>query len=153
MLHERRLKRHPVYVIDSAGKRSAVVPDAWLDLRIDGQLRVCLVVELDRGTEEQKRWRQKVANLLAYADGPYQEMFATSSLTITVATTAGENRLAELLRWTEAELAANQEESLGDLFIFASLVPGWEEPVQVFLEPRWYQPFQREPIALLEGAG
>ncbi len=153
MLHERSLKRHPVRIINGSGKNASVVPDAWLDLRIDGSLQVCLVIELDRGTEQQRRWRQKVANLLAYADGPYQEAFATSSLTITVATTAGERRLAELLRWTEAELAACQEESLGDLFIFASVSPNAEGPREVFLTPRWYQPFRREPIALLDGAG
>jgi hypothetical protein len=153
VLHEHTLKRHPVHVINTSGKAAAVIPDAWLDLRVAGTFQVCLVVELDRGTEQQRRWRQKISNLLAFADGPYQEAFGTSSLTITVPTTAGERRLAELLRWTEAELAACQEESLGDLFIFASLFPGAEGPREVFLTPRWYQPFRREPVALLDGAG
>lgn len=30
MLHERELKQHPVYVEGDAGKRTAVIPDAWL---------------------------------------------------------------------------------------------------------------------------
>ncbi|MEO0249247.1 MAG: sulfurtransferase TusA family protein, partial [candidate division WOR-3 bacterium] len=30
---------------------------------------------------------------------------------------------------------------------------GAEGPREVFLSPRWYQPFRGEPVALLDGAG
>ena len=107
-------------------------------------------MELDRGTEEQKKWRAKVANLLAYANGPYQDTFKTRSLTVAVPTTAGDRRVLELLSWTQAELELRQEKSLGDLFLFTNLTPYSLEPEQVFLAPRWYQPFREEPLALLE---
>ena len=148
--HERDLKKQPVRVRDVDGKQAAVIPDAWLDLRINGRFQVCLALELDRGTEEQKRWRRKVANLLAYASGPYQEAFGTRSLTFAVLTTAGEGRLQELLRWTEAELEMQREASQGDLFLFTSLTPASAAPEDVFLARRWLQPFRREPLALLE---
>lgn len=150
VLHERELRRHPVYVKDDQGRKSAVIPDAWLDLRIQGSFQVCLAVELDRGTEEQRRWRQKVANLLAYANGPYQETFETRSLTIAVLTTAGDRRLLELLRWTKAELEARKEETRGDLFLFASIPAAAMDAERVFLTSCWYQAFKHDPVALLE---
>ncbi len=149
-VHDRDLKRNPVYVRDDSGRQVSVIPDAWLDLRIHGTFQVCLVVELDRGTEEQKQWRRKVANLIRYANGPYQERFGTRSLTIATLTTAGEKRLQELLTWTRAELEAKQEQSQGDLFLFASAAPDAIEPESMFLMPRWYQPYLEAPLALLE---
>jgi hypothetical protein len=151
-LHDRDLKSRPVYVRDDDGKRIAVVPDGWLDLRIRGSFQVCLAVELDRGTEEQKKWRRKVASLLAYANGPYQERFNTRSLTFAVVTTAGDRRLLELLKWTKAELEARHEFSQADLFLFTAAQPGAMDSETMFLKPRWYQPFGSGPVALLETA-
>jgi hypothetical protein len=58
-LHELRsqhfLKRDPVYVDDYDGRRVGVVPDAWVDLRIDGVTQQCFAVEVDRGTIEQRQ--------------------------------------------------------------------------------------------------
>lgn len=150
MRHERDLKRQPVYVECGGGRHTAVVPDAWLDLRVDGSYQVCLVLELDRGTEEQKAWRRKVQGILAYANGPYQEFFETRSLTVAVITTSGDKRLLDLIRWTEGEMAAMHEERQGDLFVFTSLRPESAEPAEVFLAPRWYQPFGKRPVALLD---
>ena len=149
--HERELKREAVYVRDHEGRKAAVIPDAWLDLRIREAYQVCIALELDRGTEEQKRWRRKVANLIAYANGPYQEAFHTRSLTIAVLTTAGDKRLLDLLRWTEAELKPEGEGAQGDLFLFTSLTPAAVAPEDIFIAQRWYQPFHQEAIALLDG--
>lgn len=149
LLHERDLKHRPVYVEHEDGKRIGVVPDAWLDLRVDGTYQVCLVLELDRGTEEQKAWRRKVHGLIAYANGPYQEAFQTTSLTVAVATTAGQKRLLDLIRWTERELEAMKEEDQGDLFVFTSLHPDLVAPSELFLARRWYQPLGADPVALL----
>lgn len=70
-----------------------IVPDGWLDLLLAGNLQMCLVLELDRGTLEQRAWRRKVRSLLAYARSPYQERFGTTSLTVAVVTTAGRRAL------------------------------------------------------------
>jgi hypothetical protein len=150
-LHERDLKRRPVQVQTKDGGKAAVIPDAWLDLRLQDKYQVCLAIELDRGTEEQKRWRQKVVHLIAYASGPYQEAFGTRSLTFTVITTAGDKRLLDLLRWTEAELESLAEVSQADLFLFTSLSPAAAESYEIFVGQCWLQPFQRQPVALLEG--
>ena len=152
MLHERDLKRTPVRVADDDGRAIVVIPDAWLDLRVRGSYQVCLALELDRGTEEQKVWRRKVRGLLAYANGPYQEAFQTRSLTVAVVATSGEKRLLQLIRWTERELTDTRKESLSDLFVFTSLRLESVDVSNLFFAKRWYQPFVERPIALLETA-
>ncbi|MGE0229245.1 MAG: replication-relaxation family protein [Dehalococcoidia bacterium] len=149
MLHERDLKRVPVLVEAADGKRMRVMPDGWLDLRIDGSYQVCLALELDMGTEEQKAWRRKVRGLVAYANGPYQEAFGTRSLTVAVATTAGEKRLLDLVRWTERELAGLREEHQGDLFVFTSFYPATTSPGSLFFSKRWVSPFGEHLVALI----
>jgi hypothetical protein len=149
MLHERDLKRAPLQVQDNDGRTIAVVPDGWLDFRINGSFQACLALELDRGTEEQKAWRRKVRGLVAFANGPYQEAFQTRSLTIAVVATSGDHRLLQLIRWTESELALWKEETLGDLFVFTGVAPE-STPADLFTARRWYQPFGEQPVALLD---
>lgn len=150
MLHERDLKRRPVQVQDDDGRMIAVVPDGWLDLRVKAAYQVCLALELDRGTEEQKVWRRKIRGLLAYANGPYQDSFQTKSLTIAVVATSGDKRLLQLLRWTESELTARHEQGQGDLFVFTAIRPNAADLADLFFSRRWYQPFGDQPIALLD---
>ncbi len=152
MLHERDLKRRPIHVQDEYGRMIAVVPDGWLDLRVKGAFQVCLALELDRGTEEQKVWRRKVRGLLAYANGPYQDAFETKSLTIAVVATSGDKRLLQLIRWTESELTARHEQGQGDLFVFTGVRSDSTEMADLFFSRRWYQPFGEQPIALLDSA-
>src|SRR5205823_5469874 len=94
MLHERVLAHLPVTVRLRDGTQTKMVPDAWLDLRITDHAglprRYCYCMELDRGTMEQKRWRRKVAALVAYANGPYQASYGTNVITILVVTPLGE---------------------------------------------------------------
>jgi hypothetical protein len=149
VLHERDLKRSPLRVEDNDGRYITVVPDGWLDFRVNGSYQACLAVELDRGTEEQKAWRRKVRGLLAFANGPYQEVFQTRSLTIAVVATSGDQRLLQLIRWTENELALLKEESQGDLFVFTGIAPQ-SAPTDLFTATRWFQPFGEKPVALLE---
>lgn len=157
MLHEQILKREPVYVQDQDGKKLPVIPDGWLDLRINlpagrhgGSYQVCLSIEVDRGTEEQKKWRRKVQGLLIWSRGPYQERFHTSSLTVAVVATTGSKRMGDLLRWTETELQqpGNQD---ADLFRFTDLSPPEVKPEDLFLNPHWYRPFGAQAMPLLEG--
>jgi hypothetical protein len=152
MIHEQDLKRQPIHV-EIDGKRQAVIPDAWLDFRIKGQHQVCLAVELDMGTEEQKKWRHKVKGLTAYANGPYQDSFRTTSLSVAVVVTKGEQRLLELVNWTEAELRASGEEQQAGLFLFVSYLPAVSSLADLFLSPCWHQPFGNDALALFEGLG
>jgi hypothetical protein len=150
---ERVLKRDPVYVEDSDGRRVGVVPDAWLDLRIEGSEQMCLSLELDRGTIEQRQWCRKANALGAWGNCPdYERRFNTTSLTISVVTTAGEKRRRDLLRWTESELSVIGAEGQADLFRFAAFDPATTRPADIFLSPLWYRPFDAQPVALMDAA-
>src|SRR5205823_2243658 len=120
--HDRDLQRSPIHVeVASAEKLEtiAVIPDGWVDLRLAGVGRICLALELDRGTIEQKDWRRKVRGLVAYSQGPYQQAFQTNSLTIAVVVAPGrqapKKRLQDLLVWTERELEAIGTRDQADL--------------------------------------
>lgn len=154
MLHERILKRTPDYVPiyhrDGEVEKVAVIPDSWLDFRINDSSQMCLALELDRGTEGQTKWRRKVQALMFWSGDPYRERFETTSLTIAVVATPGNKRMRDLQRWTEVqlqELARNDT----DLFRFTDLEPSRASPQELFLAPCWYRPFHEEPVPILEG--
>lgn len=147
--HERTLKLEPVSVQLPIGTTAAVIPDAWLDLRIHGHYQECYCLELDRGTTGQKAWRHKIAALLAYVDGPYQDTFGTESVTIAVVATPGPARRDELLHWTEAELQAEGRQAQADVFRFG-ILDAERDPAELFLAPCWFEPFQRTPVSFLE---
>lgn len=146
MLHERVLKREPTCVQDGDGK-TVVIPDGWVDLRIAGVQQICLALEVDMGSEEQKKFRRKVRALVAWANGPYEERFGTTSLTITVVAKPGVKRQLELLRWTETELVAQGQECYADMFRFIDGSAESVEPEEFFLSPCWLRPFDGQPYA------
>jgi hypothetical protein len=151
LLHEQALKRKGVKVEVAQGQRETVQPDAWLDLRLERErwYQNCVAIEFDRGSEHQPAWRSKVAALLAWSRGPYSELFGTDSLTIAVITTAGEDRLRSLVRWTETELTARAAEGAGELFCLTACEPSTVPPASLFFSPIWSVPFAPEPTGLL----
>ncbi len=148
---ERELAARPVRVAPPGGVVRGVAPDAWVDLRIagpGGTDRACIAYEVDRGTEWQGAWRGKVDGLLALASGPYREAFGTESLTIAVvAPEAG--RVAQLLRWTEAALAATGSAAEGDLFRFGTLPADPSDARAFFRAARWSIPGRGGVVPLL----
>lgn len=148
--HERDLKLQPVRVRLPVGVTASVIPDAWVDLRIMRRYQECYAVELDRGTTEQKAWRRKVAALMAYANGPYQETFGTASLTIVVVATPGEGRRDQLIRWTEAELSAAGRADQAGLFRFTGVSVAQMSPENVFMGAGWRRPFDPQLRPLLD---
>jgi len=148
--HERDLRHTPVRVKTPQGESMGIVPDAWLDVHLWGKERMCLVLELDRGTIEQRAFTHKLRGLLAYAGGPYQEQFETASLTILIATTAGELRARKLVQWCERVLRQQHLEAEADLFLITALDPGAITPTRFFLSPIWQQPFEQTPRCLVD---
>lgn len=150
MLHERELKRSPIYV--PVGKeRIGVVPDCWLDLR-QGRAQSCLAVELDRsGGVERESWQRKIRGFCHWAQGPYQHFFGTDSLTVCVVVMGGRRRLKEVLGWTESELARLGVKHQADTFRFAGFDPAMADPAQVFFSSIWLRPFDPSPVPLLIG--
>ena len=140
MRHELFLKRT---------MKSFVIPDGWLDFR-RGNEQTCFWLEVDRGTEDIKIFRQKIKALLTFAKTQYQEVFHTPSITIVVATTSGEPRYKQILSWTEQTLTEMQQTHEADLFRFASIPEGEIDPLWLFFEPLWTPPFADTPLPLLE---
>ncbi len=156
MQHERDLKRRPTPVTLDDNLTVGVVPDGWLDIRVHlpgGDYQCCLALELDRGTIQQRAWRQKLKALLAWSRGPYLNVFGTSALTIAVACTTGPLRRQQLLSWTEAELRTLNREEDAALFRFCAESALQLEPETYFLGPGWYRPFRKGGQPLIEAPG
>jgi hypothetical protein len=160
--HERTLRQRPVRVAVHdpggsavwSGHTVAVIPDAWLDWRFKKTLRLCVALEVDRGTEGPTAFQRKLSALLAFSRGPYQRAFHASSLTVAIATTAGAQRAARLIRWCEEILRELRAEHESDLFLVATLPPtrhGYGvDPSTLFLKPIWRRPFHATPLPLFD---
>ena len=157
MVSERELKRGAVRVdvppsrhSNSDGPRKvAVIPDAWFQLSIDGHPPVSIALELDRSTEDQKVWREKVAAYAVWAGGPYQEAFETDNLTIAVACPDA-GRRAVLIDWTMRELMARELDEYGQLFVFTATSPVDASPARFFFGKVWLQADSGSPVHLID---
>jgi hypothetical protein len=130
--------------------KNSIVPDGWIDFRIPEKTQVCIWLEVDRGTMEQKRLRQKITALLRFINTDYAGTFGTPSLTIAFATTAGQRRCDQLCEWIEKELLTSVQKERADLFCIAPLPDRAIEPKTLFVTPIWQVPFQTEPVSLIE---
>jgi hypothetical protein len=156
LAHEQRLKRDKVRVAWPDGQLRYAEPDAWVDLRVERPaqtpLRFPLVVELDRGSEEQRQFREKIRTLLAYIDGPYQEAFRTQYVTFAVVAADPKRparRRDQLRGWTEAELRELDRMDDAELFFFTATDAATAAPDAMWLAPTWYAPFDPTPQPLL----
>ncbi|MGD9890084.1 MAG: replication-relaxation family protein [Dehalococcoidia bacterium] len=153
MVHDLDLKRHPVTVADRDGTHTTVIPDGFLDLHLRGgdgrRYQASLCLEWDTGSEHGPRYRQRLRSWLQFAQGPYQQAFATPVLTIAVATPDA-TRCAQLVAWTEAELTALGVEDHAHFFLFTALDLETATPEEIYLAPRWSMPFNRQPVPLVE---
>jgi Replication-relaxation len=153
-IHEHSLKRHPYKATwreNGHSETHNLIPDALLDFRYsDGQrqLRVPVLLEQDRGTEQQRYFRRRIRAYIAFLEaGAQQDMFGAQVVTIAFSTFAGDFRLAQMRQWAKQELGS-RDASIGQSFVFANLSRP-PEPHAVWLEPVWQMPFDGEPIALL----
>jgi hypothetical protein len=139
-----------VRVTPARGETLAVIPDAWLDVHVAQRARVCVLLELDRGTTEQRPFKRKLRALLAYADGPYQAQFDTESMTVAIATTAGPHRAQQILAWCEQVLRELSRQDDADIFLVGTVPPEGIDPRTFFLAPVWRQPFASAPSPLFD---
>jgi hypothetical protein len=158
MFSERELKQGalrvevppgPLSPAGSGPRHIAVIPDAWFQLKIASNPRVSIALELDRGTEDQRVWRHKVAALALWAAGPYRKAFQTDNVTIAVVCPDASRR-DTLCSWTKNELEGRGLAELLDIFLLTSASPVASTPAEFFFAPLWLQPHQREPVSLLD---
>jgi hypothetical protein len=111
--------------------------------------RRCIVVELDRGTTSVAPFKEKLRALYGYAiSEEYQELFGTDLCMVAYATTAGRQRLSQMIEWCEQELEQQRLEHEANLYRFTAL-PEEITPLTLFCSPVWYKPFKSEPVSLL----
>ena len=157
MLSERELKRGAVRVEVPASRKDnsdgprkvAVIPDAWFQLSINDNPPMSIALELDRATEDQKVWRQKVAAYAVWANGPYQDAFEADNLTIAVVC-PNERRRAVLMEWTMKELKSRSLEEYAQLFLFTATSPVTVSPTRFFFSKVWRQADSHLPVRLID---
>jgi len=153
MFSERELKRNALRVrvpsTASGEERDvAVIPDAWFQLSYRNRAPYSIALELDRGTEDQKVWRQKVAAYVVWATGPYKEAFETDNVTVAVVC-LDTNRVTQLIDWTMRELTMRRTQEYAELFLFTSDSPV-AAPQRFFLDQVWYQADTGEALSLVD---
>ena len=98
--------------------QTSAIPDGWIDFRLNEKTQLCIWLEMDTGTMDQKPFRKKISSLIEFSRQSYEHIFGTPSLTIVFATPAGERRLNNILNWTQKELIDSHSEKEADLFRF-----------------------------------
>ena len=127
-----------------------VIPDGWIDFRIREHTQVCIWLEMDMGTMDQKPFRKKVAVLIEYAKTEYTRVFGTPSLTIAFATPQGHHRMQSMHTWIQQELTAHRAAQSADVFRLLCIPEKHVCPEQVFLSPICMRPFDTNLFPLIE---
>jgi hypothetical protein len=160
-LHERTMKQTPYtarYQRPAGNKVkdeiTTLIPDGFFDFRLttpEGkQRRRPVLLEHDRGTEEQKYFKRKIRAYIVFLKAQaYKDLFHTSTITIIFTTFAGAHRLEEMREWTRQECnATNEPAGVVTSFLFTTLPPALE-PGMLFLSPVWHYATDTKPVSLL----
>jgi hypothetical protein len=108
-----------------------------------------IALELDRATEDQKVWREKIAAYVAWATGSYMQAFETDNVTVAVVCPHNQ-RVEQLMEWTMRELIARGSEQYAELFLFTAASPV-TTPAQAFFSGHiWFQADTGEVVSLLD---
>ena len=161
MLHERVFKNNPMKATSTRNNRDetkTIVPDAYLAFihtKADGKEELIpVLVELDRGTEDQKFFRKRIRAYSVFLKSrAFKTLFTIENITVAFATTKDHHRVRQMREWAAKEFASTNEPSwLANLFLFTALPEnmGESEPRHLFLDPVWYTPSDDEnPVSLL----
>jgi len=161
MQHERVFKNTPIkatYTRNNREETKTIVPDAYLAFACTSpsgkEVQIPVLVELDRGTEDQKFFRRRIRAYIVFLKSrAFKTLFGIENITVAFATTRDHNRIRQMREWTRKELALTNEPSwLSQLFLFTSLPENMSDikPRQLFLDPVWYLPSDDEnPVSLL----
>ena len=156
------LARYPVPVRVSGWEKMEtvpVIPDAWLLFeRLEDGVRkrvFPVLLEIDRGTAHQQKFKQHVAARIEYVgSGAYEKIFGYKSVIIAYATTGArpeyrETRLAAMRTWTSEVLTKLRMENWVSMFRFHSLALNDIYAAKLFEEPVWFRPHAAEPVRLI----
>ena len=156
-------QRPPEVTVKSEGRSIpvTVVPDAYLCFqRPDGEI-FSVLVEIDRGTEYQERFKDHVRGRLELIlSGTFTRVFQTQAVIVAYAAAglppeSRERRRMTMQRWTQEVIAERmpnnakrQQQWLG-IFRFCSLPEDiYTNVYALFAEPWWYIPNSASPVPL-----
>lgn len=167
MLHERFLFEQrckvPVSITDpltgsTRQEPKEVTSDAFVKVTAQvGNARRSfpILIEVDRDTEQQIAFREKIAKLAAFGTSEmYARLYEARSFNVAVLVQAPRrnplDRLTEVLVWTEHELIQRRLEHEAVSFSFCALDPEATAPADLWLGPHWLHPFSSTPHALID---
>jgi len=154
------LAGEPVVVELGEGRgalRVAVVPDAWLlieRVREGTPERFPVLLEIDRGTEYQRRFKEHVlARVEFIRSGGYERLFGERAVTVAYVTTGDrpsyrETRLGTMRTWTKEALEASGREQWASVFRFCSVAHEELFSIPLFSDRVWFEPGEGEPVRL-----
>jgi hypothetical protein len=127
-----------------ADTSNMVIPDGWLLFaRSDGK-KGGVLVEIDRGTEYQERFKRHIASRLEFVkSGAYEQMFGERSVTVVYVAVGDlpyrETRRRTMLLWTREVLEELELENWGSMFKFCDVGLDVYE-ANLFEREVWYSP-------------
>lgn len=164
-LFEQRFKvpvqfAHPV-TGEIRQEQMEVTPDAFVKVsawRGGKRGTLPLLIEVDRDTEEQIDFREKIAKLYAFGTSEtYGRLYQARSFNVAFFIQAPKrnplDRLTEVMAWTERELRQRNLQHDAVSFSFCALDPATVSPEDLLLGANWLHPFSTTPHALIDLSG
>lgn len=134
-----------------------MIPDAWLLFeRLSDDAHFPILVEIDRGSEYQERFKTHVrARIEFIRSGDYARVFDTPAVLITYVTTGHAPPYAETRRktmgaWTMEVLRELELNAWAGVFRFTAVTYDtlYEDAQALFTAPVWYRPDLPTPVPL-----
>jgi hypothetical protein len=167
LLHERFLFEQRVKVpVRGRDTLTGQVTERHVDVTPDAFVKVCartasglrrfpILIEVDRDTEQQVVFREKIARLYAFGTSEaYERLYEAHSFNVAFFVRAPRRdpllRLTEVLSWTERELRQRHLEHEAAAFSFCALDPVATSPADLLLGANWLHPFRTTFHALID---
>jgi len=137
--------------------RVPIVPDAWLlieRVREGAPERFPVLLEIDRGTEYQRRFKEHVLSRVEFIrSGGYERLFGERAVTVAYVTTGDrpsyrETRLGTMRAWTREALEASGRGSWASVFRFSAVAHEELFSTPLFSDRVWFEPGGGEPVRL-----
>jgi hypothetical protein len=109
------------------------------------------LLELDRGTERQPVWRDKVAALTLLVASPGSSALLTTQYVTVMVVTTDQVRREYLRRWTAQEFQLRGlHDEYASTFAITDRSPVETAPAEFFGSPHWHPPFSGSPDSLID---
>jgi hypothetical protein len=154
-LAEVRTQYELAHTIPAQEGITKVVPDAWVNALVQNgaqQEFAPLLIEVDRGTQWQHAFKQRLRSRLSFIrpKGTYERIFGTTSVTIVYVTTAGGGRRDTMRHWAAEVFTKEQREEYAEVFLFGNVEfeKLYDHAPRLFTAPVWHRASGGAPVRL-----